>query len=374
MRRMQQPSSDGPVPSPIPTTTTSPSPSRTASSTAATSTTTAMHSSATSRSQRQPSPAMAHRRSTAAASSASSARSHGPGLQSKHADQHEDLQSRARSRDYRNNTNRTLDAADSKEQESISTQDSHMRDYKASDCRQDLQHEQNSDESSEQYSADEDFEEADVPPPSYDALMRQSHSSLQAKESPPRATSIAQRQHQQRSTGEVLSRQTISSRRDKASPTTMRTASATSSNITLSDTAGMTFAERAAARRQRSLLLRKQAEERVQEKTQLKITTERYHKKTYSTLWILPIVKYVIHKIVIIAITTTTTTITTIIADIAVILQRETAERSRGSRSDPQGSAVSPACYYVTTCVQLLFHSDLLPVLNVTDITDYLLL
>ena len=276
MRRMQQPSTDGPVPSPIPTTTTSPSPSRT---TAATSTTTAMHSSATSRSQRQPSPAMAHRRSTAAASSASSARSHGPGLQSKHADQHEDLQSRARSRDYRNNTNRTLDAADSKEQESISTQDSHMRDYKASDCRQDLQHEQNSDESSEQYSADEDFEEADVPPPSYDALMRQSHSSLQAKESPPRATSIAQRQHQQRSTGEVLSRQTISSRRDKASPTLMQTASATSSNITLSDTAGMTFAERAAARRQRSLLLRKQAEERVQEKTQLKIATERYHKK-----------------------------------------------------------------------------------------------
>ena len=281
MRRMQQPSSDGPVPSPIPTTTTSPSPSRTASSTAAaTSTTTAMHSSVTSRSQRQPSPAMAHRRSTAAAaSSASSGRSHGSGLQSKHANQHENVQSRARSSDYRSNTNRTWDAADSKEQESISTQDSNMRDYKASDCRKDLQHEQNSDESSEQYSADEDFEEADVPPPSYDALMRQSHSSLQAKESPPRATSIPQRQHQQRSTGEVLSRQTISSRRDKASPTTMQTASAASSNITLSDTAGMTFAERAAARRQRSLLLRKQAEERVQEKTQLKIATERYHIK-----------------------------------------------------------------------------------------------
>jgi hypothetical protein len=41
------------------------------------------------------------------------------------------------------------------------------------------------------------------------------------------------------------------------------------------ETAGMSLEERAAARRQRTLLLRKQAEERIQEKSQQKLAAER---------------------------------------------------------------------------------------------------
>jgi hypothetical protein len=138
----------------------------------------------------------------------------------------------------------------------------------------------------------DELERSDEPPPSYDALMRASMESRQSRQS---SRNTAQEYDSQPGQGDSSlpvppvtgsttgmgpreGRRTVFSAGPNRPPVHAQPARTLPVGPSAAEPAHMSLEERAAARRERTLLLRRQAEERVQEKAQQKTALERWRK------------------------------------------------------------------------------------------------
>jgi hypothetical protein len=137
----------------------------------------------------------------------------------------------------------------------------------------------------------DELERSDEPPPSYDALMRASMESRQPRQSSRNTVQEYDSQPGQGdsslpvppvtgSTAGVSARRTVVSAGSNRPPVHAQPARTPPVGPSAAEPAHMSLEERAAARRERTLLLRRQAEERVQEKAQQKTALGRWRKTT----------------------------------------------------------------------------------------------